>query len=184
MALTTIYLRFKFSLMRRELWKSVFGIDGYEVSSIGRVRSYFKRVSCKGRTVWVLSEFPVRFMKPRRLGGYLSVNLRCKDRSIHSLILEAFVGPRPRGFVACHCDGNRDNNVVENLRWDTPAANNVDKRKHGCNGVRLTAEKVQEIRTKCVGMTNREVAELYGVSHMSICKIRTGKAWNWLKPVS
>jgi hypothetical protein len=32
---------------------------------------------------------------------------------------------------ACHNDGDPDNNVAGNLRWDTKSANARDRRRHG-----------------------------------------------------
>lgn len=56
---------------------------------------------------------------------------RMVNRKVHRLVLEAFVGPCPDGTVGCHNDGDTTNNSVGNLRWDTPGANNRDKRTHG-----------------------------------------------------
>lgn len=49
-----------------------------------------------------------------------------RHASVHPLVLEAFVGPRPPGMEACHADGNKTNNALSNLRWDTKRANELD----------------------------------------------------------
>lgn len=54
-----------------------------------------------------------------------------KNKYIHRLVLEAFVGPCPDGMKALHADGNKTNNNVKNLRWGTSAENNLDIVKHG-----------------------------------------------------
>lgn len=54
-----------------------------------------------------------------------------KNKYIHRLVLEAFVGPCPDGMEALHSDGNKTNNNVDNLRWGTPSENNRDIVKHG-----------------------------------------------------
>lgn len=52
-------------------------------------------------------------------------------RYVHELVLLAFVGPRPGyDYHACHNDGNRKNNRLDNLRWDTVEANANDKVRH------------------------------------------------------
>lgn len=74
---------------------------------------------------------------PKRAGkGYLWVTLCNGDvrrhEYVHTLVLEAFVGPRPEGMEACHSpDRNPANCAATNLRWDTPSANNLDKIAHG-----------------------------------------------------
>lgn len=56
---------------------------------------------------------------------------RMVNRKVHRLVLEAFVGPCPGGCVGCHGNGDTTDNRLVNLRWDTPGANNRDKREHG-----------------------------------------------------
>ncbi|MFD5308286.1 NUMOD4 motif-containing HNH endonuclease [Streptomyces ardesiacus] len=113
-----------------EHWKPVRGYDGwYEISDQGQVRSWKKSV-----------QHFTRLDKPRLLklkvdkDGYLSVTLKLNGKNrphrIARLVLETFVGPRP-GLHACHNNGNRTDNRIENLRWDTAAGNVADKIVHG-----------------------------------------------------
>src|SRR5258708_1836344 len=44
-------------------------------------------------------------------------------RTIHSIIAECFVGPRPKGLSINHKDGNRWNNSADNLEYVTPSYN-------------------------------------------------------------
>lgn len=49
-------------------------------------------------------------------------------RSVHQLILETFVGPKPDGMEGCHYpDSDKSNNRLDNLRWDTHGENAKDK---------------------------------------------------------
>ena len=108
--------------MSEENWRPVVGFEWrYEVSDTGRVRSL------DGKTI---------SSHVGNKAGHLRVSLKpeigeWKGRYIHQLVLEAFVGPRPKGLVACHNDGNSTNNRIENLRWDTPSSNMHDRVKHG-----------------------------------------------------
>lgn len=61
----------------------------------------------------------------------LCVNGTKKYCQGHRLVLQAFVGPCPEGMEACHNNGNPADNRLENLRWDTPSSNALDKVKHG-----------------------------------------------------
>lgn len=65
------------------------------------------------------------------MGEYQAVKLNRKRFLIHTLVLEAFVGPRPEGAVCCHIDGDPTNNHVTNLRWGSYSDNNHDLVRHG-----------------------------------------------------
>lgn len=117
-----------------ERWLPVVGSDGfYEVSDQGRVRSVPRLITKRdGRTQPV----PGRILK---LGfdtyGYPIItvrgNGRKSTRTVHQLVLIAFVGPKPEGMECCHNDGNRTNNRLSNLRWDTKKSNALDAVRHG-----------------------------------------------------
>src|SRR5690606_21072092 len=118
-------------IMENEEWKEIEGFPEYEVSSLGRVRSFWKR-GCKPQ----ITDSP-RVLKPVDNGkGYLQVGLylggKVYKQLIHRLVCEAFHGepPTPEHEVA-HWDGDRSNNAVGNLRWATPAENMSDKKRHG-----------------------------------------------------
>lgn len=68
-------------------------------------------------------------------GGYLSVCLwkasKGHMRRVHQLVLETFVGPRPKGMECRHLDGNKHNNHLKNLKWGTRSENQHDAVKHG-----------------------------------------------------
>ncbi len=112
-----------------EQWKRIPGFPGYDVSTWGNVRSYFRQ---KGGA-WRIAETPQRFLRPgANQKGYPCVTLahdgtvrRC---GIASLILLAFVGPVPAGMECCHNDSIKWNNQLRNLRYDTHAGNMADMR--------------------------------------------------------
>jgi len=110
-------------------WRAIPGAEGYEVSSIGEVRSIprIKRHSRYG-----LARYAGRMLRPApNADGYPRVNIGGKHCFVHVLVLRAFVGECPPGMQACHSDGNRANPSLDNLRWDTPKANVADRRAHG-----------------------------------------------------
>ena len=55
--------------------------------------------------------------------GYLRVQVNGKRYCVHRLVLEAFVGPCPKGFECDHSDRDRRNNALTNLRWVSPTQN-------------------------------------------------------------
>lgn len=117
-----------------ERWLPVLGYEGlYEVSDCGNVRSVDRMVRTFGGAVRLALGVPVKAWPNR--AGYMKVKLwrdgTTKDRAVHTLVLESFVGPRPEGLICCHNDGNPGNNVLENLRWDDYRSNNLDAVRHG-----------------------------------------------------
>lgn len=126
-----------------ELWLPVKGYEGlYEVSDHGQVCSL-------DRMIWTRGRKSRRMHRGRLLRllhhphGYPMVNLYrdgvATYRSVHTLMLEAFVGPRPEGMVGCHKDDNPRHNLLPNLRWDTHAANTADSVRNGTH--RNTAKR-------------------------------------------
>jgi hypothetical protein len=167
-----------------EEWRPVVGLEGqYEVSSLGRVKSLPKMVF-RGRGPFMTKE---RIIGGRsRAAGYPVVHVGAKCLYIHALVLEAFVGPRPSGLEACHNNGDRTDNRAENLRWDTPRANQMDRAKHGtsnrgeqCGTARLTNKQALEIM-QSVERTS-VLAKKYGVAPQTISGIRCGHKWNHLR---
>jgi hypothetical protein len=123
------------SALPPERWRPVPGYEGrYEVSESGMVLSL------------ALSAFPMPST------GYLCVRL-CKDalavtRTVHSLVAEAFHGPRPPGHEARHLDGNRQHNSPENVIWGTKSENTRDQVRHGTHrGLRANRLRNERTRT-------------------------------------
>lgn len=59
-----------------------------------------------------------------------------RPRTAHTLVLTAFVGPRPATLEGCHRDGNRANNTLVNLYWGTRSDNQRDRVRHGMNALK------------------------------------------------
>lgn len=161
----------------KENWKPVPKWSDYEVSNLGKVRS--------------LKFGKKRILKPWLDDGYPRVRLSQDGKRtmpfVHCLVLEAFVGPRPKNAEACHFDGTRNNNAVENLRWDTNSGNQRDKVRHGtdCRGNKhprseLTNGQVLWIYRKKGKLTQKEIAERVGLSRAAIANIHAGRSWSWL----
>lgn len=117
-----------------EEWRPVEGWPGYEVSNLGGVRTQTRRVE-DGRTVHGRTLRPWRNDKL----GHLAVSLNRggwrKTASVHRLVALAFLGYPPLGAEVCHFDGDPTNNRVDNLRWDTHAANMADAVRHRAEAV-------------------------------------------------
>lgn len=174
-----------------EEWRPIEGFPGYEVSSLGQVRS-FRPPNGRGP----LAQVP-RLLKQGSAKGkeYLRVGLNDGNRvawfPVHTLVLESFHGPRPSlEHEACHNDGNAKNNHASNLRWDTRQANADDRVRHGTQ-VRgesvaravLTEAQVKEIKAAIPNWKRgmgRHFANKFGVGDSAIYSIKTGQTWSHL----
>jgi hypothetical protein len=181
-----------------EVWKPVIGAERlYEVSSFGHVRSCTR--TSLGRTKNgkpCARTFQGRVLRPRYVGkDYVAVSLSLQgtveQRYVHELVARAFIGPRPIGMEIAHHDGIKSNNASDNLRYDTPAGNAADKKLHNTDsqGERnpmavLTAAEVIEIRrlSGVPALSQRKIAEQFGVSQGCISDIKRGKNWGHLRP--
>jgi len=168
-----------------EEWRAIPDWNGYDVSDRGRVRSYramhYPSGGCGVR--WRVADEPQRILKPNAQGRYLTVMLSRDGKqrrfSIHTLVLIAFVGPRPDGAECCHYDGNPTNNRLDNLRWDTVSANHRDAIRHGWSPGLATRqwapEQAVEIREeRAAGKTYDELIEKWGGSHGPLGKLVQG----------
>lgn len=126
-----------------EDWRAVAESDGrYEVSSLGRVRRA-ERWTQNG-TGWYLRSGRMMTLS-RTSAGYLKVDMRLRgsdgsrhggggrNRSVHTLVMEAFFGPCPDGQEVLHGNGDKADNRLSNLRYGTRSENNLDAVKHGAN---------------------------------------------------
>lgn len=172
-----------------EKWARIKGFEPYEVSSLGRVRSYLRKgpvPACGSRLLDV----------PRLIGataspnGYYGVLLcdgpRRKRLSVHRLVLIAFVGDPPKGTECGHRNGDRSDNRLENLRWVTSKENQDDRRKHGTlpfgerhAGTKIDAAIVRDIRASHAGgAPMRSIASRIGIDPSTVRQVVTRKTWN------
>lgn len=117
-------------------WVPVVGFEtSYEVSDTGLVRSIDRVIEIVSRTGKPYKQLrPGKVLSPGRnsSSGHLHVILEGRnDKTIHSLVLEAFVGPRPDGLMARHLDDDPTNNHLHNLTWGTRSENSNDAVKNG-----------------------------------------------------
>jgi hypothetical protein len=166
-------------------------IVGYVAGDDGSIWSCWKNRGPKPRELAGERRTRLRPGSTPKGHQYVTIHLsRSKQvsRLVHRLVLETFTGPCPHGMEACHEDGNPANNRLDNLRWDTPVANNADKVRHGTllfgdnhPSSKLTDAQVEAIRSKHRPGLNSydrgntaELATEYGVGKDTITAIARG----------
>lgn len=168
----------------KEIWKDIKKYEGiYQVSDLGRIKS-LARFGCKKE----------RILKPcKDSGGYLYIRLYNNEKidyRIHRLVLETFVGPCPPGMECRHLDGNKENNVLENLCWGTHSENVCDTINHGTffvhdnRGSKCGTSKLNEWQVRIIKkllkdgyLTTKEIAKIFNVSVNTIYSIKNGYNW-------
>jgi hypothetical protein len=171
------------------VWRPVLGFESmYEVSSDGRVRSVDRFVAQENRGGQCMRHIRGRQLKTSVSRGYTVIDLwangRAARRGVHRVMLEAFIGPCPEGMEVCHNDGRRDNNVLSNLRYGTPAQNGRDRVDHGNSRpgsqshlAKLDESTVLRIREEAGQLTRKELSVKFHVPIANLSYILRRETW-------
>jgi hypothetical protein len=162
-----------------EIWKDIPGYEGlYQASNLGRVKrlGYYP-----SNGIYVDEKIRKQTTNNR---GYRTLSIYKnnihKHCQVHRLILLAFIGQPQRGMVCFHNNGIRDDNRLENLRYDAnkpdfiPCYNGEDH-----PGAKLTASYVKKIRyLLSIGISQREIADKYRLTQPAISAIKRRVTWS------
>ena len=177
-----------------EEWRPVVGYEGlYEVSSFGQVRSVDRVVTInyrEGQPGGKMRRYKSRIKKqsqdPR---GYtyvhLSKNNKAKNGYVHSLVAEAFIGPRPEGMHVCHGPAGPGCPAIWNVSYGTPEDNHKDRVRDGTDVkgenhfmARLSEDDVRKIFAAKGGeKSGSQIAKEYGLTKGAVYNIWNGRAW-------
>jgi len=105
-----------------------------------------------------------------------------RNKLVAEIVLEAFVGPRPRGCECWHLNGAPGDNRLSNLAWSPPRAehksgvSSATPKKHRRG--KLSEANVAGIKRMLKqGMTGVEISRRYDVSKTAISMIKTGQRY-------
>jgi hypothetical protein len=163
----------------------------YALSSSGRVASYTDSVTEDGK-----------LLNGSLTTGYKTLNLHRPGNNgtlyIHREIARLFLKkPSTKHRYVIHINHNKIDNSVKNLKWATleemiehqqnsPAKVAYKKvQANRATGLKLNATQVKSIK-KTLGAKNRtltirQLAEKYGVSEMTMYRIKSGENWAKVK---
>lgn len=159
----------------------------YAVSSFGRIASYKKSVLEDGK-----------LLSGSLTTGYRTLNLHRPGNKgtlyIHRELAKLFLPKSsPQHKYVIHRNHNKLDNHIKNLRWATleqmvshqqgsPAKIAYkEKQANKTEGLKLTAADVKKIKkilnSKKRSITIRQLAKNYGVSEMTMYRIKSGENW-------
>lgn len=175
-----------------EIWKDIPGYEGrYQASTEGRIRSVdaTQEITPKdGRSTFTRLKKGQVLSTCQGSNGYSYVGLRktqnaknAQFQPVHHLIALTFLGKRPKGKVVCHSDGDKENNRLGNLRYDTATENHLDIYRIGGKCGKLSTEQAKDVKNRLArGESKNSIAKCYGISRTAVRYIAKGEHFGWL----
>ena len=173
-----------------EVWKTIPRFPDYSASTHGRIRRDTANTCTKaGRILKPIASGKKGIDGRERAWKIcLSRDGKIHQSYVHRMVLLTHVGPCPEGMEGCHNDGDASNNRLENLRWDTPRSNQLDREKHGTAlrgeqvaTAKLTDAEVREIKRSLSRFSGYgavpALAREFDVSRSTIERIKSGERW-------
>lgn len=157
----------------QEQWRPVKGYeDKYEVSNLGRVRSYYDN----GTNHLVQESHLIRqkITNANRCCVALCQEGHAKYCFTHRLVAQAFIeNPEAKPEIN-HIDGNPRNNCVENLEWVTRSENHLHRIYTLKKNPLQQCRRVKCEETGIVYDSVRAAARDIGCDHKSIIRVAQG----------
>lgn len=182
-----------------EIWRQIKDYRGYEISNLGRIRSYCL-VGGKAGKYGSLGGFDLQ-KRPRLLNlvearGYYKISLSkhgfVSQKLVHRLVADAFI-PNPNNKLQInHKDGNGLNNVLNNLEWTTSKENTLHSKYilKKCSGENHYRHKLSELFIFCLKKCHAKVSMRhpcileatlkYNVASCAISQAVSGETWKYI----
>lgn len=109
-----------------EVWKDIEGYEGvYQISNFGKIKSLERSLRRSNGVIQTRNERLLR--QSENMFGYLMVTLHLENSkktiAVHRLVAKAFVTQKKGCIEVNHIDGNKQNNMADNLEWCTRKQN-------------------------------------------------------------
>lgn len=160
----------------------------YAVSSMGRIASFKQDLFKDGK-----------ILNGSLTTGYITLNLHRPNGNgtlyIHREIAKLFLQkPSAKHKYVIHKNHNKLDNAVKNLQWAT-LQKMIEHQQHSpaklaykeiqanrSIGLKLTATQVRNIKSQLLSknrrLTIKQLADKYGVSEMTMYRIKSGENWS------
>lgn len=149
-------------IQHTEYWKIVDANPNYEVSTLGRVRR--------------IDGLPIKSCLNN--SGYMSCVITNRSRPnkaqnllVHRMVAIAFIPNPEMKRTVNHIDGNKSNNNIANLEWNTYRENLLHARTSGLKPNKLSEKDIVDImELRRQGVSRRQIAIRYSVFTSTICR--------------
>jgi hypothetical protein len=180
-----------------EIWKQI-QFSGYKllrrkyaISNLGRAASYSEDVEKDGK-----------LLSGSLTSGYRTLNLHVDSGNgtiyLHREVAKLFCTKKsPKQKFVIHRNHKKTDNNYNNLEWATMAEASAHQQKSPekqaykkkqasrTSGLKLTAAQVKTIKEAISNpkrkLTYKKMAEKYGVSEMTVYRIKSGENWGKVK---
>ena len=163
----------------------------YTVSNLGRAASYVLGLEKDGN-----------LLNGSLTSGYRTLNLHVEDGNgtiyFHREIAKLFCKKKsPKTKFVIHINHKKEDNSAKNLQWVSQEELNVHQQKSPSKiaykkvqasrtvGLKLSAAQVLKIKDTIANpkrkLTYKQLAEKYGVSEMTLYRIKSGENWGNVK---
>lgn len=166
-------------------YRDVIGFPGYKVGADGSIWSCWGKGRC-GRM-----NKPWRKLRATKHdSGYDMVTLTGGNKTcVHRLVAAAFIGEKPAGAIVLHGPNGKNDNSPSNLSYGTRKQNTADRYRDGTvplggrhHNVKIPDARLPEVfQLRKDGLMLREIAALFGVKSMAICRILRREARTGIK---